>query len=635
MTDLLIIAPLPPQTSDAALMADALARYAASASLNVTLVIDDLAPPPAPALQGLKSVIRRRDLVAKQNTYKDTPRLYVIGNKGDSLFALELFKQAPGALIVANNSLFDLAQPLLELTGAWPDTYWQWLRETVGKTHAEILFDARLNHRREAKAQAHVAPSFDLLLGKDAQVIAPSPHVARQLAACGVNPRVTLPLALESGPKNNDTDDTAKTKSPTTAGSSLSIFIISETEEIFDHLSATLKLYPATQMANVSSAMRTAPDVAARLQDTDIVIFADSGQASACPLLTQALSAGKAVVTMGQRYAAHLPEGTHLAVPHAGALDSLAIAIAALISQPDLRHAVSMSGRRFALASAKALDGRDLITLAAQASRPPLMLQCPDRGTPSTRLIRSGTIKDPVTTNQIALIGAPPPNRVLSQLFPALDPTLCPRFATPAVANRLAEIGNRDAASMLARTGFEAPLVMPAAAHIQAHRDAEDWADLARGLTFGDQALSFACDIKGVPSAGGLDAQDKASAQLAIHIAYDGNPNTQTNGYDSENGLFWDHDVIRNRFNCILLVGREAELTLRNSSKEEAFMVADNATSTLLLPSGRGKVRSDSLGILEFALAGYDWRQGVVTSSEALRKSLAGQGLILEWSSHD
>lgn len=635
MTDLLIIAPLPPQTSDAALMAGALARYAASTSLDVTLVIDDLAPPPAPAQQGQQAVIRRRDLVAEQNTYRDTPRLYVIGNKGDSLFALELFKQAPGALMVANNSLFDLAQPLLELNGDWPDIYWQWLQETVGHDHAEILFGAKLNHRREAAAQAQVTPSFDLLLGKDAHVIAASPHVARHLTACGIHPSAILPLALESGLGNSDTDHTANTKSPITAENSVNIIIVSDTEEIFDHLSATLKLYPATHMASVSSARRTTQDVAARLHDADIVVLADGEQASACPLLTRALCAGKAVVTTGQRFAAHLPEGTHLAVPHADALDSLAIAIAALMSQPDLRRKVSMSGKRFALAFANAMDGRDLTTLAAKGSGTPLILRRPKQRTSPTILVRGRTIKDPVTTRQIALIGAPPPNKVLEQLFPTLDPALCPRFATPAVANRLAEIGNHDAASMLARTGFEAPLVMPAAAHIQAHRDAEDWADLALGLTFGNKALSFACDIDGVPSARGLDDQDKASARLPICIAYDGNPNTPTSGYDSENGLFWDHDIIRDRLNCILLVGREAELTLINSSEEDAFMVADSATSLLLLPSERGKVRSDNLGILEFAIAGYDGRTGAVTSSEALRKSLAVKGLILEWSSHD
>lgn len=635
MTDLLIIAPLPPQTSDAALMAGALERFAASELLDVTLVIDDLAPPPALALEGQTHVIRRRDLVAEQEMYSATPRLYVIGNGGDSLFALELFKQAPGAVLIANNSLFSLMQPLLELADDWPDAYWQWLQELIGNEHAEVLFGAKLRHRREAEAQAHVTPAFDLLLGKGAHVIAPSPHLTRQLTACGINPITTLSLALEGGLKSSDTNDTATTESPTPAREEVNIEIISDTEEIIDHLSATLKLYPATQMAKVSSIKRIAPDVAARIHDADIVILADAQHASACPLLTRALARGKAVITTGQRFAAHLPEGTHLSVPHAGATDSLAVAVAALISQPNLSRTVRTTGERFARASGRAVTGQELTTLAAQASSAPLVLGRPERQTPHTELANSDITREPLVTSQVALIGAPPPNRVLAQLFPSLDPALCPRFATPAVANRLAEIGNRDAASMLARTGFEAPLVRQAGIDVTPHRDTETWSDLAKGLTFGNKALSFACCVEGVPSADGLGRRDKASAQLPIHIAYDGKHDAPTSGYDSENGLFWDHDVIRNRLNCILMVGREAELALINSSREDAFMVADSATSTLLLPTERGKVRSDNLGILEFAIAGFDPRSGAVTSPDALRKSLAVQGLILEWSSHD
>lgn len=604
-----IFGSLPPFRSAAAALGLSTAE-ALALDNDVTFVIDDLAP--APPADLAFDVIRFRDLCANWQDYASFSRLYIPGSEGDSLFPLEILRRAPGTVMPATLSLFPLAESTCRAAGLWPDTYWQWLKDSTGN-HAKTLYAARHHHRRESAAQATVTPALDLLLSPATALVATSPAMARMMAASGLKPDLVLSLP-----------PVARRQSKNGSEGPVALYITDEAAAA-QTCRTSLSVFKAFEDASHRSIHPAARHLAAAIAEADVVAFLN-GHGDACsPGLAAAFQLGKAVITAGQPWAQHLPNGSHISLPHGKAYDALATSAAALMGQEGLAN--HLAGNQAAdggtTALSACLQASDIPEADLSVPAPQSREAEPDASAPA---VAEGTVT-------AALIGAVPPPAVLRELLPKLDSDRCPRFCTPALANRLAHLTGEHPASLLARIGYEAPLIEDAGMPAEAHRPPVAFESLKEGLK-AKNAISFGCSVPGSANGDSLLNGAGVAPKLALRIAYDEKDrNAPTQGFLPECGLFWNHDTVRHALQCVIVVGqRQGAYRLMAGTADTCYMVAGQDVSTAISGGTAAALTSDSLGLLEFRLMAMEGPAGTPLSSEDLRKQLAEAGLILEWS---
>jgi len=606
---IVIFGSLPPFRSAAAALGLSTAE-ALALDHDVTFVIDDLAPTPPADLAF--DVIRYRDLRANWRQYASYLRLYIPGSEGDSLFPLELLRQVPGTVMPATLSLFPLAESACRATGLWPDAYWQWLNDSAGD-HAKILYAARVHHRRESAAQAEVTPALDLLLSPATALVAASPAMARMMAASGLKPDLVLDLSPAA--KGQETN---KASTPT-------VLYVTDEAVAAQVCRTSLSVFKAFEGVSHLSIHPAARHLAAAIAEADVIAFLNGHDDACSPGLAAAFQMGKAVITAGQPWSQHLPGGSHIALPHGKAYDTLATSIAALLGQKALASHLT--------ANQVAPDASPVLSAGLQtAAVPAADLSAPKAPVPES----AGKVSAPPLaegTETAALIGAVPPPAVLRELLPKLDSNRCPRFCTPALANRLADLTGEHAASLLARIGYEAPLVLDTGTPPNAHRVPVTFESLKAGLK-AKSAISFGYNVPGSADGDSLLNGAGIAPKLALRIAYDEKDrNAPTQGFLPECGLFWNHDTVRHALQCVIVVGqRQGSYRLKAGAPDTCCMVAGQDISTAISGGIAAPLTSDGLGLLEFRLMALDSSAGTPLASQDLRKQLAQAGLILEWS---
>ncbi|WP_286828706.1 MULTISPECIES: hypothetical protein [Kordiimonas] len=606
---ILVFGSLPPFRSAAAALGLSTAE-ALAADHDITFVIDDLAP--APPADLTFSVIRIRDLRANWGTYETHRRLYIPGADGDSLFPLELLRQAPGIVMPATLSLFPLAESTCRATGLWPDAYWQWLKDSTG-AHAKALYAARVHHRRESLAQGTITPALDLLLAPATALVAASPAMARMMTASSLTPSAVLDMAPAP-----ETPSTAK-------GDTSVILYVTEEAAAAQTCRASLSVFPAFESVSHLSVHPAARHLAASIAEADIVAFLDGHDHASSPGLAVAACMGKAIITARQPWAQHLPTGSHIALPHGKAHDTLATSVAALLAQPGLMNHFVDHRTKAGVAASLAQCLQDTEVPSADLSAP--RQESVEKTDNSTTSTLAGS------TRTAALIGAVPPPAILQELLPQLDINRCPRFCTPALASRLADLTGEAPASLLARIGYEAPLIFDGKSTHAVHRTPVTFGSLKHGLK-AKTAISFGCSLdEGVDGDKLLDGAGIAP-KLALRIDYDEKDrNAPTQGFLPEYGLFWSHDTVRHALQCVIVVGhRLGTFRLKAGVADTCFMVAGHDCSTAVSGGTAATLTSDQLGLLEFKLMALDNSVGTPLASEDLRKQLAQAGLLLEWS---
>lgn len=606
---ILFIGSLPPNKSAAAALGLHVAEVLADAC-DIAFVIDDLAPP-APADLPFP-VLRQRELIENWAGYSTWPRLYVIGGEGDSLGPLELLQKAPGTVLPASLDMFGLAESFCKATGTWPDDYWHWLEAQTG-TAAKTLYTARIHHRRESLMQGRDTPAFDLLLDNATAVIAPSPAATRALTASGITPSAILDILPAGEPHPID-------ETPVR-----SVLYVSDTSRACQAVQADLGVFDAMAHISHHTIHPAARHLSAAIQEADIVAIL-SGKDDACsPALALAMMHGKVIITAGQPWVAHLPQDCHLGLPHDGALQTLTATVAATVTDKALRQSLH-TGQRASMAS----SNTSLLTAMAQPALPETTVAQP--ATPAPTPARQGQSTPAAPKGPVALVGAVPPPSVLQAIAPGLDLERCPRFATPALAARMGRIAHHSPASLLGQMGFEAPLIAEESVTVQAHRPAQLFDTVREGLQT-KSALAFACNVAGAEDGTALLRDPKTRPSLHVTVGFDEQDRkAPPRGHDSRTGLFWSHDTVRHSMQCILLVGAAgASFTLR-ATDGLAYMVASQHGSSILHGETICRLVSDDLGLVEFRLLPLDGPNGAPLDSLALRKQLADNGLILEWS---
>ncbi len=604
-----IFGSLPPFRSAAAALGLSTAE-ALALDHDVTFVIDDLAPAPSADLPF--DVIRFRDLRANWRAFAHHQRLYIPGNEGDSLFPLEILRRAPGVVMPATLSLFPLAESTCRAAGLWPDAYWQWLKNSAGD-RAKTLYAARVHHRRESAAQAGVTPALDLLLSRATALVAASPAMARMMAASGLKPDLVLDLPPVPGGQSKN------------GGKTPVVLYVTDEAAAAQTCRASLSAFQAYGGISHLSAHPAARHLAAAIAEADVIAFLN-GHGDACsPGLAGAFQMGKPVITAGQPWSRHLPKGSHIALPHGKAYDALATSVAALLGQKGLASHLTKNPPAESTTAA--------LSACLQTSEVPdadLSLPTPQSPEAQPHTSTLNVVEGTVTA---ALIGAVPPPAILRELLPKLDSDRCPRFCTPALANRLAQLTGEHPASLLAQIGYEAPLILDAGIPPDAHRTPVTFESLKDGLK-AKSAISFGCSVPGSADGDSLLNDKGVAPKLTLTIAYDEKDrNATTQGFQPECGLFWNHDTFRHALQCVIVVGqKQGAFRLKAGAPDTCYMVASQDISTAVSGGTAASLASDGLGLLEFRLMALDPSAGTPLTSEDLRKQLAQAGLILEWS---
>ncbi|NVJ97139.1 MAG: hypothetical protein HWE25_03245 [Alphaproteobacteria bacterium] len=608
---LLVIGSLPPVKSAAAALGLHMARTLAS-TYSVTFVIDDLAPPPPSGLPFQH--VRTRNLQSDWAQYKGHARLYIVGGEGDSLSALELLEKAPGIVLPASLDMADLAIPFCKATNKWPDHYWHWLHHVAGK-HAETLYKARVHFGRESRAQGRELPAFSLLLSAGSAIVSPGAAASRALQASGLSPSASLNALPSTGQQQ---------PAPTTVRR---VLYVSETSLACQKVRKDLSVFQGFAHMEHLSIHPASPHLAEAIIESDLTVLLSGRNDTCSPALSVALAASRYIVTASQPWAANLPPGSHISVGHPEAYQALTAAVGALSSDASLRASL------LACRTKEETTGETYAPLFTLLDQAPAEADLPVKAAQEC----GETVPEsmggvwPAQAGAMALIGAVPPPVVLKAQMPDLRINICPRFATPALARRIAEIMPEHPASVLAEMGYEAPVILAQGQAPDAHRQALAWPTIREGL-HAKEAISFACQVdQTVPY---CNIQKEKSAPLSLRIAIDFDETDRkapSRGYLPEYGLFWHHDTVRHTMHCILMVGQQAEFLLKMAG-DTACMVSGTTGSHLVHSERAANLSSDELGLLHFSLMGLETPTGAPVTSTCLRKRLADTGLILEWS---
>lgn len=612
---ILIIGSLPPFRTAAAALGLHLTDLLCD-QYDIQFVIDDLAPPVPGDLAF--PIMRLNDLKQEWETFEDHVRLYVVGEEGDSLFALDLLAQLPGLVIPASQTLFPLVESICKLRGGWPDNYWQWLANACGPA-AEPLYTARIHDRRYSETQKLETPAFDILLEGASGVIAASPSSKVSLKASGIDPILTLPQL--PGPVTSTTEPDQNT-----------ILYVCEQALTARYIQYNMSLYPALKQIRHQTVHPASRHLTAAIEAADTVVILDREHDSTSTALATALAQGKAIVTAGQAWASHLPTDSHLAIAHSKAFDTLAVTLGALYTVPGLQQSLQEAANAFHAQQGKAAwEGLTQCINATEIADgspggPAASKPAEPETTPTAAPL-------PTKLETAALIGAVPPPAILRAILPYLDLGRCPRFATAELAQRLVSITKDHPAKLLGKMGYEAPLIQCTQPELPSHRAPVPLADILHGL-HAEHGITFACDVDGAIPGRELLHGVTSAPRLHFRIAFDETDRRAADhGYLGESGLFWHHDNVRHSMQCILLVGlRNTSFRLSAAAADTSFMVATGHASSVIGGAATAQVQSDNLGVLDFRIAALDPVEATPLGSIELRKLLAESGLILEWS---
>lgn len=614
---LLLIGSLPPTRSHAALMTHAIALAATECGIDVVCLIDALAPPPK-ALP--YRVVRSFDEFIQSGSANSWPRLFVVGSKGDSLQAIEALHAAPGAVIVAAQSLFDLALPWLQTSAAYPDNFVSWLTTRFGEAGSSIA-DGLTLHRRQAKELTSEIPAYDLLLAPATTHLALEPLQSLSLGHAGFTPKeITGPPP----PKALKLANQKHRNSP------LRIAIVgarSAVKSAVKNVGNSNKIMSKQQVAFYD---RYDPNTGAEILAADAVAILDGHDAVWCPHFDLALACGIPLVTANQRWAANLSGDAQICIENPVSQTAVIHAIVALATVDGLLAGLK-DGLKQHQPEAQNFDGWSAAIQTAAATARPAAL---DKINTSLPIIEATASAEKLGTNIqaasgiMALVGAAPAGPLLKQFFPDLDAEKCPRFMTTEIASALSAFVGKPAPQMQDQMGFEAPLIADGTHDTSTQASARKirrWADVQPGLRLAKKALAFGCAIDGAIAAS--LAGQKIRWPFKIPPEIFGNP-AITSAYDSGSGIYWSHDPVRGSLTCALFTGGEGALRF-TAAGENSFVITDLSSTSIASQTASCAFKTASHGVCLFKLSVLP---ALENNDEYLMKILAQDGLLLEWS---
>lgn len=617
---MLLIGSLPPTRSHAALLTHAVAMAATENGIDVVCLIDALAPPPDEDLP--YRVVRSFDSFIQNGAADDLPRLFVVGSKGDSLPVIEALHAAPGAVISATHSMFDLALPWLQTSSDFPSNFSAWLAAKYGDAGTAVA-EGFTQHRRMAKKLIAEIPAFDLLLAPATCHLSLGHQQFSALTEAGFKPKeIALP------PVQHSTDQ--KHISP------MRITVIGASSAVETAVVDAQKSGAFPRDLSVTFYDRYSAQLDLAISTSVSAVILDGHDAVFCPHFQRLAANTIPTITAGQHWAKELPIGAQCCLTHPASPISVVHMLAALADVAGM-----MTGLKNALAKwqAKRPDATDwapnLLATAATAKPTKLAaltaIQAPIKKPTLSPASNSGENTEPAS-GIMALVGAVPDGPLLHHLYPKIDAERCPKFMNPSTAQTLSTFMGLPAAKILDHMGFEAPLIAEKTSNespLNLANKTRHWADIQLGLRHAKNALAFGCSIDGAKPANQTVKKVSWSFTVPPEVMDSINtPKAINSAYDTNAGLYWVHDPVRGSLKCALFTGGPGALEF-SSSSTHSFVITDlTSTKTLLCTESCAFTINDN-GLALFKVAALPTENNNYPN---LMKMLAEDGLHLEWS---
>ncbi len=625
-TNLLLVGSLPPQPSHAALLTQTIADLLVSNGINVTCLIDELAPPPPEGLSC--TVIRPFMPDFLDGAYDNWPRLYVVGGDGGSLMALEMLHASPGPVVLAEDSVFSLTEAWLQETDAGDKSFYEWLAKTQGKD-GETLARSILMHRRTSSAIGKEVSAVDLLCAPATHIFTIGQHHLPPLHEHGVTSLEPFyPLATLPDRGTND--------APPPPAQDLKILVIGMGKENASLLSKAIDELAESTSISISFQSRFAQNIDAMIADADVVAILDGQHAVFCPYVHTAIAGNKAIIHAGQRWTSIFPLGSTLMVDHPHAVHQLAMTFAALSRADGLLTALTEKMTiDINQASQCGADWSSALMAAAKKATTinhPTLSKLPDIAGQPTQIDQTSIT--PNTDSTVALVGAVPARPILEKLIPTLDIKTCPRFMTSTLASKLSEVMNQPRSILTSQMGFEASLVSETAAppHPNADTKVRPWPEIRQGLRAAQTGVAFGCQIEGLSPA--PTGKGMASIRWSFYppAPKDHRPTSQKlgreTGYDEATGVYWVYSGARKTLQILVFTGSPGELVV-SSPGSNMLVISDKSQTGLFGGQDRSTLSIAAHGVGHFQVAVAPNESGYLGD---LMKILADQGLLLEWS---
>lgn len=612
---LLLIGSLPPTRSHAALLTHSIAVAATECGIDVVCLIDTLAPPPTADLP--YRVVRPFSEFLQSGAANNWPRLFVVGSNGDSLPVIETLHDAPGAVIAATHSLFEIALPWLQTCEGFPDNLANWLSGKYSEA-GFIIATAYIHHRRQAKELGNEIPAFDLLLKSATSHLTLDPLQSLRLKDAGFTP-----TELAAPPLTKP----ANTQQP---NSSLRISIIGADASTITAMSETLNASMVKHEQQIVYLDRYSEDTENSILASDAIIILDGHDAVWCPHFELATANGIPLITAGQRWGNILPDNARINLDYPASPTALVHAIAGLAAVDGLQAGLRLGLKCWYEGRAQSGAWIDVIQTAAATAQPAefAKLNPPPPAAKAAKRIKAQKANTDLVSGIFALVGAVPVSPLLEQLCPDIDCEKCPRFLTPIIANTISTFMGIPASQMQDHMGFEAPLVADDGHNGSIDllaRKTKNWNDIKPGLRRAKRALAFGCTLDGKtckpPKGGNICWSFKIPFEVLENPAI-------TSAYEADSGIYWSHDPVRGALKCVILTGGSGVLKF-GTTEHMSFVITDLSSTQTIGPTAdcHFNVPDHGLGLFKIAALPTD-----DNNHTDMMNSLAQDGLLLEWS---
>lgn len=523
-------------------LGNTLARHA-----DIWCVGDDLDLLPASAEGGGPTYLHWRHYLA-DSALAALPRLHLADDDAAGGLLFHALRVRPGALLLFTDTLFDAFVDDFKQRGEWPHGFANWLVATYGP-EGDVLAEALVNRRRFTDSLAAAMPALAPAASLADTVYAASPSIANLLAADGASATVL--------------------KAPPLAP--LQTLVRPLTGEI---VIACPEAAPAVRAAadairSLGRAVRlTTPADAGWPTGATVAVHLEADPAPAwSPFVRTMAETGVPLVHASPR----LPPDAGVRIDHAGAHHQLVAAIGALASDAALADARARILHTYiqGLTSAD-----DLTSLLLPALKAPVATQ-PDAPV-APHIALSFAPPDAVPQGRTMLIGAVPGPAVIARIWPDIDAAASPRFAAPAIAKQFSEATGLPAAGLLARLGFEAPVI----------GSDEDVIRQKKELRRLDTVASAAA-----PWHAG------AMLQLQPSVSTGDGPWRSC----ADGGTLWMLDHRGLSLRCLLLAGSTSPVYLENRG-EDILRIASTDRTFDLAPGATERVPANTDGLVDFRL---------------------------------
>ncbi len=658
---IILVSALPPSRSRAGLTALNLIK-ALCETVKVICVVDDTGPTPTP-IQGTDidnvSFMRIRDFRRGHHPYTKTPRVFILDEGFDSLFALELFCEIGGAALPISSSMHHSLRALMEEKPAWPNNY----ATLLGARHGNItalqnqgfnLMGALMDFKRDSQALASEIPALDFL-HQASRVLALSDFASIYLEACGINAsRIHLPTVGENG-----TITRKQARAQLGLGNKGLFIIAVSTQTDKDRVENALQLAAGIQKPTlvINIMAMGSPFLAILASNVSVVLGANEGTLISTFTET-AINASVPLITVFDPVNIHVNEcsGMIELLDHADAVHGLALKLVQIEAAAREEREPSPSIKDTAPQSAKGNNSNgntllhaknthtieQLFSLLNEAIYPayvPTVVK--------TENIASGTNQefqkiDPKQISGSAIfIGAAPGAMPLSSIMPGVDSSRSARFLPFDTAQSLEALLALPMNMAVARFGYETPILSNDLSCSEKAAITEE-EDTNRHIWNYDRIIHSTRETDHVLfchphtiTADNTNLLDLKGLKHQLILSSDpGLSENERWHFSKSQGMAWRLDTHRRSIHIVLITaGYDIKFSWASVTEQnmKTTVSVSNEYDTRMLSSTPVRLQSSPCGILDFRITiSGNLETGPLTAEEALGY-IQKNPIMIEW----